>query len=672
MENAFLKLLNMSITASWLVLAVILLRLLLKKAPKAIMVVMWALVGIRLICPFSFESVLSLIPSSETVPSDILYTATPTIYSGIPTLNSAVNPIIAGSLSPDTGDSINPMQVVVFTATVIWIAGIAAMLLYTVISYLRIHRNVREAAPLKDGVWLCDRVDTPFILGIIRPRIYLPSNINIGDMKYVIAHEKSHLKRFDHLWKPLGFLLLTVYWFNPILWLAYILLCRDIESACDEKVLADMGSEIKKSYSDALINCSVPRKMITACPLAFGEIGVKSRIKSVLNYRKPAFWISAVAIITCLVTAVCFLTNPDKTKLKNIEKLSLESVFENTEAITVSDGTAYRAVMDVNNELLLKLGDIEISASAISENRSDEDRDKTNTLILRTGQDSDRSPVSSDTEVTYIYFSADFSQVWADNGVKPTLSYKVIYPSKAKEIFESMYSYSYSPIPESFSEFYSYTCISENDSAYITLSYETKRFSLSLSLLSSYAPDGTFEEDSEYITLYTDDGKNKYTFKKDGDNLIFIADMSSDVPKYKYSENAAEAIPCISDRAVFEFSESFTSYISKISTDIDNDGEIEDCVIGYGPTYGIFTFTFSVYEKGNLEYFNIFNSQYGTIVFEKGDDGKVRLRGENTGANPVIRYFDISIKDGNIELSADGETVAYWGEQGTDSHWAAK
>lgn len=221
-------------------------------------------------------------------------------------------------------------------------------------------------------------------------------------------------------------------------------------------------------------------------------------------------------------------------------------------------------------------------------------------------------------------------------------------------------------------EFAVYTCISENDSAYITLSYETKRFSLSLSLLSSYAPDGTFEEDSEYITLYTDDGKNKYTFKKDGDNLIFIADMSSDVPKYKYSENAAEAIPCISDRAVFEFSESFTSYISKISTDIDNDGEIEDCVIGYGPTYGIFTFTFSVYEKGNLEYFNIFNSQYETILFEKGDDGKVRLRGENTGADPVIRYFDISIKDGNIELSADGETVAYWGEQGTDSHWAAK
>ena len=310
MEAIFLKILNMSITASWLVLAIIILRLILKKAPKAISVFMWALVGIRLICPFSFESILSLIPSAETIPQDIIYSEVPVIHSGVPILNSTVNPIISENLSPEVGASVNPMQIVAFVASVVWIVGIVAMLLYTVISYFRIHRKVREAVPYQDNTWLCDHIDTPFILGVIRPRIYLPSNMNEQDIEYVIAHEKAHLKRHDHWWKPLGFLLLTVYWFNPILWIAYILLCKDIELACDEKVIKDMGTEIKKPYSDALINCSVPRKMISACPLAFGEVGVKGRVKSVLNYKKPAFWIIVVAVVASIVVAVCFLTNP--------------------------------------------------------------------------------------------------------------------------------------------------------------------------------------------------------------------------------------------------------------------------------------------------------------------------------------------------------------------------
>ena len=310
MEAIFLKMLNMSITASWLVLAIIILRLILKKAPKAISVFMWALVGVRLICPFSFESILSLIPSAETVPQDIIYSETPAIHSGVPIFNSTVNPIISENLAPEVGASVNPMQIIAFVASVVWIAGIVAMVLYTVISYFRIHRKVREAVPYQENIWLCDHIDTPFILGVIRPRIYLPSNMNEQDIEYVIAHEKAHLKRHDHWWKPLGFLLLTVYWFNPILWIAYILLCKDIELACDEKVIKDMGTEIKKPYSEALINCSVPRKMISACPLAFGEVGVKGRVKSVLNYKKPAFWIIAVAVIASVVVAVCFLTNP--------------------------------------------------------------------------------------------------------------------------------------------------------------------------------------------------------------------------------------------------------------------------------------------------------------------------------------------------------------------------
>lgn len=271
MEAVFLKILNMSITASWIVLAVMVVRLLLKKAPKWIAVLLWGLVGIRLICPFSLESALSLIPSAEPVPSNILYTSAPVIHSGISSVNDLVNPIISEALAPTVGSSVKPVQSIAHIASIIWLVGMAAMLLYTAVSYLRIRRKVREAVPFQGNIWFCDHVGTPFILGVLRPRIFLPSAMGEQDLKFVIAHEQAHLKRHDHFWKPLGFLLLTVYWFNPLLWVAYILLCRDIELACDEKVIQEMGVENKKPYSDALINCSIPRKMLAACPLVYGD-----------------------------------------------------------------------------------------------------------------------------------------------------------------------------------------------------------------------------------------------------------------------------------------------------------------------------------------------------------------------------------------------------------------
>ena len=310
MEAVFLEVFNMSIVAGWVALAVAAVRLLLRKAPKAISVLLWVPVGLRLVCPFSFESVLSLIPSAETLPSGILYASSPAIKSGIPALNSGINPVLSASLSPNPGDSVNPMQVIAFIAAAVWIIGMAAMLVYTAVSYALIKRKVRISAPFEGNVFLCDSISSPFILGIIRPKIYVPSSIDSTDLQYVIAHEKAHLKRRDHWWKPLGFLLLTVYWFNPVLWVAYILLCRDIELACDEKVIKEQGEAIKKEYSTALINCSLPRKSVAACPLAFGETGIKSRIKSVLSYKKPAFWVVAAAVVLSVALAVCFLTNP--------------------------------------------------------------------------------------------------------------------------------------------------------------------------------------------------------------------------------------------------------------------------------------------------------------------------------------------------------------------------
>lgn len=310
MENIFLKILNMSITAGWLVLAVLIMRLLLRKAPRYLSVIMWALVGLRLVLPFTFESAFSLIPSAETVPPEILYEKVPEIHSGIGVVNGTVNPVISESFAPAPGASVNPLQVITLLAGWVWVIGMAIMVIYSLVSYLRIRHKTREAALLRENIWVCDSIDTPFILGIFRPRIFLPSSMAASDIPYVVAHEQAHLKRKDHLWKPLGFLLLTIHWFNPLLWVAYILLCRDIETACDEKVLKTMGEEVKAPYSHALINCSVPRRAVAACPLAFGEVSVKSRIKNILSYKKPAFWLLIAAVVVCIVLSVCFLTNP--------------------------------------------------------------------------------------------------------------------------------------------------------------------------------------------------------------------------------------------------------------------------------------------------------------------------------------------------------------------------
>lgn len=310
MNELFLKIINMSISASWLVLAVLILRFVLKKAPKWINVLLWGIVAIRLICPFSFESTLSLIPSAETIPLNIGMDTTPTINSGISAINNAVNPIISQSNTPMAGASVNLLQITIGIYEYIWIFGMIALALYTAISYWRLRRKVDTAVRYKDNIFQSENVSFPFVLGIIKPRIYLPFKMNGQYLEYVVAHEQAHICRKDHWWKPLGFLLLMIHWFNPLMWLAYVLLCRDIELACDEKVIKELGNEQRGDYTQALVACSVNRRMIAACPFAFGEVSVKERVKSVMNYKKPAFWVIIISVIVCVGVAVCFLTNP--------------------------------------------------------------------------------------------------------------------------------------------------------------------------------------------------------------------------------------------------------------------------------------------------------------------------------------------------------------------------
>ena len=311
MSVIFLKLLNLSISASWLVLVVLALRLVLKRAPKWVNVLLWGMVALRLMLPFSIESALSLIPSAETLsPEVVQFDPAPTITSGVELIDNAVNPSLSESFAAAPSASANPLYVWTYLAGWVWLIGLAAMLLYALVSYLRLRRRVSASIPLRENIYVCDEVASPFILGILRPRIYLPSALDEAQRGSVLSHERAHLARRDHWWKPLGFALLAVYWFNPLLWLAYTLLCRDIELACDERVLCGMDAGQVKDYSSALLACSVPRRMLAACPLAFGEVGVGARVKNALRYKKPAFWVVAASVAVCVVVAVCFLTNP--------------------------------------------------------------------------------------------------------------------------------------------------------------------------------------------------------------------------------------------------------------------------------------------------------------------------------------------------------------------------
>ena len=327
MSGIFLKLLNLSISASWLVLVVLALRLVLKRAPKWVNVLLWGMVALRLMLPFSIESALSLIPSAETLsPEVVRFDPAPTITSGVEFIDNAVNPSLSESFAAAPLASVNPLYVWTYLAGWVWLIGLAAMLAYALVSYLRLRRRVSASIPLRENIYVCDEVPSPFILGIVHPRIYLPSALDEAQRGSVLSHERAHLARHDHWWKPLGFALLAVYWFNPLLWLAYTLLCRDIELACDERVLRGMDAGQVKDYSSALLACSVPRRMLAACPLAFGEVGVGARVKNALRYKKPAFWVVAASVIVCIVVAVCFLTNPERATMKWAKSLRVEDV----------------------------------------------------------------------------------------------------------------------------------------------------------------------------------------------------------------------------------------------------------------------------------------------------------------------------------------------------------
>ncbi|MBE5956819.1 MAG: M56 family metallopeptidase [Lachnospiraceae bacterium] len=327
MTELFLNVFNLSISATWFILAVFIARLVLKRSPKWIMVLFWGIVALRLICPFSIESAYSLIP--EFIDNGDIVTDWKEDYAGeitiIPENSEHYKDAIYAGREPIVDDNGNYYVVtqedqisepvtnedtILPILASLWMIGMAFLSVYCVISYWRIYRQVSTAVLYKDNIYQSDTLDSPFLFGIFHPRIYLPFDIKEESMKYVIAHEMAHLKRRDHWWKLIGFLLLTIHWFNPFMWIAYLLLCRDLELACDEKVIKDLTPEERADYSQTLLICSIYNQRIFACPVAFGEVGVKERIKSIFQYKKPTILRIVLTIVLCFILVLCFLTSP--------------------------------------------------------------------------------------------------------------------------------------------------------------------------------------------------------------------------------------------------------------------------------------------------------------------------------------------------------------------------
>ena len=662
MSELFLKIVNMSISASWVVIAVLTLRFCLKKAPKWVNVLLWGIVAARMVFPFSIESVLSLIPSAETISPTVMMEQTPSVQTGVPALNHVINPVISGSFTPAPGASANPLQIWIPVLTGIWLFGIAALFLYSAVSYWRLHRKVCEAVILRGNIYQSEKVGSPFVLGIIRPKIYLPYHMDSREMDHVIAHEQTHIRRRDHWWKPLGFLLLTIHWFNPLMWLSYVLLCRDIELACDEKVIREMGNEQRADYTQALVACSVGRRVIAACPLAFGEVGVKERVKSVMNYKKPAFWIVLASVIVCAAAAVCFLTNP----------------------IGFQFDVSANTIVSANHFDMRNADDpvsIEMTPAQISElnsrlagvkncKRSDKYAGLTpGYQISAQMQDGSYIRISG-------YSLSDNTMVDIEqNGKRYAVSDREFqeYLSRICAGGDVSAAFDLQPLRAQYPEYFDldasagldvYVWQMAPDSYYFGLlpHAASPRDSTAQELL---ALRGASSEQMRYILA---------AYALDPDDIHVIPwqnPISSYIPECwivtengeSLEEKQAQYIQTVSAMLFGEgntlLHDDYPIYDS-IVFDVDGDGIDEVCVLGFGRTSGLFTFTFRAAEIGadTLKYDTLFCTEWYDLSFIHGDDGVVRVQGIDQKEPPQTHLFDIAVVDGSIQLTEDGQSIS--------------
>ena len=662
MSELFLKIVNMSISASWVVIAVLTLRFCLKKAPKWVNVLLWGIVAVRMVFPFSIESVLSLIPSAETISPTVMMEQTPSVQTGVPALNHVINPVISSSFTPAPGASANPLQIWIPVLAGIWLFGIAALFLYSAVSYWRLRRKVCEAVILRGNIYQSEKVCSPFVLGIIRPKIYLPYHMDSREMDHVIAHEQTHIRRKDHWWKPLGFLLLTTHWFNPLMWLSYILLCQDIELACDEKVIRKMSNEQRADYTQALVACSVDRRLITACPLAFGEIGVKERVKSVMNYKKPAFWIVLASVIVCAVIAVCFLTNPIGFQF-DVSANTIVSA-NHFDMRNADDPVAIEMTPAQIGELNSRLAGVKNCK------RSDKYAGLTpGYQISAQMQDGSYIRISG-------YSLSDNTMVDIEqSGKRYAVSDREFqeYLSRICAGGDVSAAFDLQPLRVQYPEYFDldasagldvYVWQMAPDSYYFGLLPHTAspRDSTAQELL---ALRGASSEQMRYILA---------AYALDPDDIHVIPwqnPISSYIPECwivtengeSLEEKQAQYIETVSAMLFGEgdtlLHNDYPIYDS-IVFDVDGDGIDEVCVLGFGRTSGLFTFTFRAAEIGadTLKYDTLFCTEWYDLSFIRGDDGVVRVQGIDQKEPPQTHLFDIAVVDGSIQLTEDGQSIS--------------
>lgn len=615
-----------------------------------------------MVFPFSIESVLSLIPSAETISPTIMMEQSPSVQTGVPALNHVINPVISGSFTPAPGASANPLQIWIPVLAGIWLFGIAALFLYSAVSYWRLRRKVCEAVILRGNIYQSEKVCSPFVLGIIRPKIYLPYHMDSREMDHVIAHEQTHIRRKDHWWKPLGFLLLTTHWFNPLMWLSYILLCRDIELACDEKVIRKMSNEQRADYTQALVACSVDRRLITACPLAFGEIGVKERVKSVMNYKKPAFWIVLASVIVCAVIAVCFLTNPIGFQF-DVSANTIVSA-NHFDMRNADDPVAIEMTPAQIGELNSRLAGVKNCK------RSDKYAGLTpGYQISAQMQDGSYIRISG-------YSLSDNTMVDIEqSGKRYAVSDREFqeYLSRICAGGDVSAAFDLQPLRVQYPEYFDldasagldvYVWQMAPDSYYFGLLPHTAspRDSTAQELL---ALRGASSEQMRYILA---------AYALDPDDIHVIPwqnPISSYIPECwivtengeSLEEKQAQYIETVSAMLFGEgdtlLHNDYPIYDS-IVFDVDGDGIDEVCVLGFGRTSGLFTFTFRAAEIGadTLKYDTLFCTEWYDLSFIRGDDGVVRVQGIDQKEPPQTHLFDIAVVDGSIQLTEDGQSIS--------------
>lgn len=586
----------------------------------------------------------------------------PSVQTGVPALNHVINPVISGSFTPAPGASANPLQIWIPVLAGIWLFGIAALFLYSAVSYWRLRRKVCEAVILRGNIYQSEKVCSPFVLGIIRPKIYLPYHMDSREMDHVIAHEQTHIRRKDHWWKPLGFLLLTTHWFNPLMWLSYILLCQDIELACDEKVIRKMSNEQRADYTQALVACSVDRRLITACPLAFGEIGVKERVKSVMNYKKPAFWIVLASVIVCAVIAVCFLTNPIGFQF-DVSANTIVSA-NHFDMRNADDPVAIEMTPAQIGELNSRLAGVKNCK------RSDKYAGLTpGYQISAQMQDGSYIRISG-------YSLSDNTMVDIEqSGKRYAVSDREFqeYLSRICAGGDVSAAFDLQPLRVQYPEYFDldasagldvYVWQMAPDSYYFGLLPHTAspRDSTAQELL---ALRGASSEQMRYILA---------AYALDPDDIHVIPwqnPISSYIPECwivtengeSLEEKQAQYIETVSAMLFGEgdtlLHNDYPIYDS-IVFDVDGDGIDEVCVLGFGRTSGLFTFTFRAAEIGadTLKYDTLFCTEWYDLSFIRGDDGVVRVQGIDQKEPPQTHLFDIAVVDGSIQLTEDGQSIS--------------